>query len=115
MQAGQKQLSDITYQAVLLSPTPTQRIQTLSLNGNGLAASGISSVVVNDVVATQAVTSDLKVFMKCDEICHSQTSVSASVSAVALAVIDKVTLTSTLGSAALASFEDWFITCAPCV
>jgi len=114
VQADQGQESLITYRA--LSSATTGAVNQLRLDGSGFAAGMLSSVQVNEDVATPKKTYALKIFEQCDDVCRSKTSDTALVipAAPPVAVVDKVTLASKQGGASLKDFTDWFVTCAPC-
>src|ERR1022692_3826421 len=97
----------MTYQ--VLSPNPSMQVQQVRLDGNGFKAGMFGSVVVNEALATPAATRGLEVYLKCTEVCRSQTSAELNLTPPAgtLVVADRVTLQSKLGAAALTSFVDW--------
>jgi hypothetical protein len=115
VETGQSQGSNITYQ--VLSPNPSMQVQQVRLDGNGFKAGMFGSVVVNEALATPAATRGLEVYLKCTEVCRSQTSAELNLTPPAgtLVVADRVTLQSKLGAAALTSFVDWLVVCIPCV
>ena len=93
------------------------QVQQVRLDGNGFKAGMFGSVVVNEALATPAATRGLEVYLKCTEVCRSQTSAELNLTPPAgtLVVADRVTLQSKLGAAALTSFVDWLVVCTPCV
>ena len=115
VETGQSQGSNITYQ--VLSPNPSMQVQQVRLDGNGFKAGMFGSVVVNEALATPAATRGLEVYLKCTEVCRSQTSAELNLTPPAgtLVVADRVTLQSKLGAAELTSFVDWLVVCIPCV
>jgi hypothetical protein len=115
VQTGQSQGSNITYH--VMSSTATIQVEQVRLDGNGFQAGMFGSVVVNEALATPAATRDLQIYMKCTEVCRSQTSAELNLTppAGALVVADRVTLHSKLGAAAMTSFTDWLVVCIPCV
>jgi hypothetical protein len=115
VQAGQGQLSAITYRA--LSSAASVQIQEIRLDGSGFQAGMFGNVIVNETVATPAAALDLQVYLKCTEVCRSDMSdlVSLTPPASELIVTDRVTLQSKLGAAALTGFADWFVVCLACV
>jgi len=115
VEGGQSQASKITYQ-VHAQATSIQ-VQQLSLDGNGFEAGMFGNVIVNETFASPAGnTGNLEVFLKCTEVCRSHTSANVSITPTgALVIVDKVTLKSKLGHAALASFTDWLVVCPQCV
>jgi hypothetical protein len=115
VETGQGQGSNITYR--VLSATPSIQVQQVRLDGNGFQAGLFGSVVVNEALATPATTHDLQVYLKCTEVCRSQTSAELTITppAGALVVADRVTLQSKLGAAAMTSFTDWLVVCMACV
>ncbi len=114
VQSDQSQLSGITYHAI--SPSTTNQIQQVRLDGNGFEVGMFGSVVVNETLATPVEALDLKVYMECTEVCRSQTSsiLTLTPAPSALVIADRVALRSKLGTAALTSFTDWFVVCLPC-
>jgi hypothetical protein len=115
VESDQDQASHITYH-VTSSTTGTQ-IQQVTLDGNGFTAGLFGNVIVSTALATPTTSFDLQTYLKCDEVCRSKPSevVTLSSPASALAVVDRVTLNSKIGSATLSSFANWFIVCIPCV
>jgi hypothetical protein len=110
----QSQASKVTYN--ILAPGFGGQIQQVRLDGNGFVGGMFSSAKVNEVVNTQVLGYDLQVFLDCVEVCRSQTSASRNITGLGiLAVSDKVTLQSKMGSTRLAGFADWFVVCTPCV
>jgi|HubBroStandDraft_1064217.scaffolds.fasta_scaffold00297_17 hypothetical protein len=115
VESGQSQGSNITYR--VLSPGGTAvQVQQARLDGAGFQAGMFGSVVVNEALATPATVLDLQVYLKCTEVCHSQTSDEVAFAAPAgtLIVADQVTLQSKLGAASMANFADWFVDCPAC-
>jgi hypothetical protein len=115
VETGQSQGSNITYR--VLSSSASVPVQQVRLDGNGFNAGMFGSIVVNEALATPAVTHGLEVYLKCVEVCRSQTSAELNLTppAGALVVADRVTLQSKQGAAAMTSFTDWFVVCIPCV
>jgi hypothetical protein len=115
VETGQSQGSNITYR--VLSSNPSLQVEQVRLDGNGFQAGMFGSVVVNEAWATPAATRGLEVYLKCVEVCRSQTSAELNLTPPpgALVVADRVTLQSKLGAAALTGFTDWFVLCIPCV
>lgn len=115
VESGQKQGSHVIYHVA--SPTASIQVQQVRLNGDGFQAGMFGSVVVNEALGTTAATQSLQVFLKCTEICRSQTSTELTVTPPAggLVVADRVTLQSKLGAAAMTSFTDWLVVCMVCV
>ena len=115
VQAGQSQSSGITYR--VLTSTVSRPVQQLRLDGSDFHAGIFSSVVVSETVATPAATNNLQVYLKCMEVCRSQTSATLDLNTGApmLLVMDRVTLQARQGPASLAGFTDWLIVCIPCV
>src|ERR1017187_2818359 len=115
VETGQSQGSNITYH--VLSSNPSIQVEQVRLDGNGFQAGMFGSVVVNEALATPAATRDLQVYLKCTEVCRSQTSAELTMTppAGALVVADRVTLQSKQGAAAMTSFTDWLVVCMACV
>jgi hypothetical protein len=115
VETGQNQGSNITYR--VLSPSTSVQVQQVRLDGNGFQAGMFGSVVVNEALGTPAATRDLQVYLKCTEVCRSQTSAELNLTppAGALVVADRVTLQSKQGAAAMTSFTDWLVVCMACV
>ena len=115
VEAGQSQGANITYRVT--SSAGTLPVQQVNLDGAGFKAGLFGSIVVNEVLATPAATRSLEVYLKCLEVCRSQTSAELNLTppAGALAVADKATLQSKQGAAAMTGFTDWFVVCIPCV
>jgi len=116
VQAGQSQGSNISYRVLTASTAPVQ-VQQVRLDGDGFKAGLFGSVVVNESLATPTVTQALQVYLKCTEVCRSQTSAERDLTPPVsmLIVLDQATLRSKLGAASMSSFTDWLVTCIPCV
>lgn len=115
VQGGQSQSSDITYD--VLSASTAQAVQQVRLDGSGMKAGLDGSVLVNEALATPTTTSELKIYLKCDEVCQSQTSAMLAFPQPLpmLIVSDQVTLQAKMGPASMSNFADWFVTCPSCV
>lgn len=115
VQADQSQASEITYRA--LAPATALPVQQVRLDGNDFHAGTFARVVVDESVATPATTSSLQAYLKCTEVCHSQTSAALTFASGAplLVVHDRVTLQARLGPASAGGFTDWLVVCLPCV
>lgn len=113
VESGQSQGSNISYQ--VLSASTTIHVQQIRLNGNGFKSGLIGSVVVQENLATASTTSTIEAFLKCDEVCTSDTSAEALVPpSPSLVVLDAATLQSKQGTVAMAGFTDWFVVCMAC-
>jgi hypothetical protein len=113
VEAGQSEGSNIGYR--LLSPAAPIQVQQIRLDGNGFRAGLIGSIVVRENLASPITTATIDAYLKCDEVCTSQTSAEATVPPSAqLVVLDVATLQSKQGTAAMTSFDDWFVVCAAC-
>lgn len=115
IQSAQTQASKITYHVI--ASNASLQVQQVKLDGAGFEAGLMGSVVVDEALATSAVTQSLEVYLKCTEVCRSQTSAELNMTppAGALAVGDRVTLQSTQGGASMSGFTDWFVVCEACV
>jgi len=115
VQSGQGQVSDVFYR--LASASTSSSVQQVTLEGSGFKGGLFTSAVVNEVLATPAVTGSLQIYEDCTEVCKAKTSATKTLtpSATNLVIFDKVTLTSKMGTTALSSFIDLFIVCIPCV
>src|SRR5262249_18117692 len=115
VEAGQAQGSNLSYRIVSLRPT--LQVQALRLVGYGFGAHLFSDVAVDEAVATTAMTQDLHVYLKCGDVCHSQTSDDLNLQpfSTGLAVADRAILQAQQGTASMTGFVDWFVTCIPCV
>jgi len=115
VQTGQSQGSNITYHVT--STIATVQVQQVRLDGNGFKAGMFGSVEVNEALATLAATRGLQIYLKCTEVCRSQTSAELNLAPPAgmLVVADKAKLQSKMGAAAMTSFTDWLVVCIPCV
>ncbi|HLY19676.1 MAG TPA: hypothetical protein VKR61_20760 [Bryobacteraceae bacterium] len=115
VQTGQIQISGITYNVA--SPAVSNQVQQATLDGAGFQGGMFSRAVVNQALATPAATDNLEVFLKCTEVCRSQTTamVAFTPGAAVLAVSDRVALDSKLGNTSITGFTNWFIICIPCV
>ncbi len=109
VQAGQTQGSNISYH--VLSAAAAVQVQQARLDGSGFKAGLMGSVVVNESIATGATTHSLQAYLKCTEVCHSQTSAQLTFTPPVgtLVVADVVTLQSKQGAASMTSFTDWFV------
>jgi hypothetical protein len=115
VETGQSQTSNITYR--VFSPTASIQVQQVRLDGNGFQAGMFGNVEVNEALATPAATRSLQVYLKCTEVCRSQTSAELNLTPPAgtLVVADRVTLQSQQGAVSMTSFVDWLVVCIPCV
>ena len=114
VEAGQQQRSNITYHVI--SSNTSLPIQQLRLTGNGFNAGTLGEVIVDEAFATPTAAQILKVYLRCTEVCSSQTlyEVYLSPPAGGLGVADQVGLESGQGTASMTSFTDWFVVCLPC-
>jgi len=115
VESGQKQGSNIAYH--VSSPTTSVQVHQVRLDGSGFQAGLLGSVVVNEALGAAATTRSLQVYLKCTEVCRSQTSTELNLTPPSgvLVVADKATLQSTQGAVAMTGFTDWFVVCIPCV
>lgn len=115
VQTAQSQFSGIRYRVV--SPTASIQVQQVRLDGNGFTGGMFGSIVIDETLASAATASDLQVFIKCAEVCKSQTSATLNISPAVTALIvgDRVNLKSKLGSFSFTGFVDWLVVCAACV
>jgi hypothetical protein len=97
VETGQRQASHIRYQVHSLDKSI--QVRQIRLNGSGFQAGLFGNEAVSEAFASAAITGSIEIYLKCTEVCRSETSTDVfSPPSNALVVQDAVKLDSKLGA-----------------